>query len=276
MLKLVSILSVIKYQYGLEGMKKLFGSLGKKGQNMSMDHESMENEIFQEKKAPLTKQQKLMILGGVGIVSILVFQLFIINNQKEIQARQNALQLHIEDQSSTIRNTLSEIIHAEAEQVRKSADEKITELKQMILNSNTEALTQLQQLQMKLDEVQKQTKSLDKVSDELVQKFSAKLQQIPATQGSDGKANNTLIMSVTNLNVDKVATNYRIYSANSYGLVLQAENGTFTIATIGKELPKLGEITSITANEVVAGNYKIITDPRGFTVNKTDAISAYQ
>ncbi|MDA0910671.1 MAG: hypothetical protein O2809_03815 [Proteobacteria bacterium] len=266
-------------------MKKLFGSLNKKAdktQDQALDVE-LENDEFdvevssrQKGKTPLTKEQKLMVLGGVGVACVLVFQLFTITNQKEIQAHQKVLQSHIEDQAGAIRNTLSNIIHAEAEKVRKSADAKIAELKQMILNSNTEAVTQLQQMQMKLDEVQKQTKSLDKVSDDLAKQFSAKLAQIAASSASNDKGQAMQPIMTMPTTADKVATNYKIYSANSYGLVLQSTNGTFTIANIGKMLPGLGEITSMTANEVIAGDYKIISDPQGFKVDESAAISAYQ
>lgn len=261
-------------------LKKLFGSLNKKTQDQAFDSD-LENDEFdtdvasQKKKIPLTKQQKLVILGGVGVACILVLQLFIVSNQKEIQAHQRVLQSHIEDQAGAIRNTLSNIIHAEAEQVRKSADAKIAELKQVILNSNTETVTQLQQVQMKIDEVQKQTKSLDKVSDDLAKQFSSKIAQMTANNAASDNANLQPIIAMPTT-VDKVATNYKIYSANSYGLVLQSNNGTFTIANIGKMLPSLGEITSMTANEVIAGNYKIISDPQGFKLDESAAISAYQ
>ncbi|WP_440682177.1 hypothetical protein [Cysteiniphilum halobium] len=263
-------------------MKKLFGSLNNKASDQASDSkiedDAFDTEVSNQKKSktPLTKQQKLMVLGGVGIACILVFQLFIISNQKEIQAHQKVLQSHIEEQAGTIRNTLSNIIHTEAEQVRKSADAKIAELKQMVLNSNTEAVTQLQQIQMKIDEVQKQTKSLDKVSDNLVKQFSAKLAQVSANNASNDKSVNMQPIITMPKTADKTATNYKIYSANSYGLVLQASNGTFTIANIGKVLPGLGEITSITANEVIAGDYRIISDPKGFKLDESAAISAYQ
>ncbi|WP_395946493.1 hypothetical protein [Caedibacter taeniospiralis] len=276
MLKLVSILGAIGHQYGLKlGMKKLFGSLEKKGKGMNADSELMGNKVPQEKKSPMTRQQKLMVLGGVILLCILVFQLFTMSDQKEAQAQHQALQLHIEDQAGVTRNTLADIIHAETEQIRKSADAKVAELKQMILNNSTEVITQLQQLQMKVDEVQNQTESFDKLSDELVQKLSAKLQHAPAAKAGIEKTDSVQTIPFASSTADKLATNYRIYSVNSYGLVLQAEDGTFTIANIGKVLPNLGEITSMTTNEVVAGDYKIIANPAGFKVNETAAISSY-
>ena len=256
-------------------MRKLSGLLNKNKENKSANIDGDDDEVLAQKKVPLTKQQKMFALVAVAVACILVFQLFLVINQRGIRANQAVIQSHIEDQAGAVRNTLSDIIHAEAEQVRKSADSKISELKQMILNSNTEALTQLQQLQMKIDQIQKQTKSLDKVSDELVQKISTRLQQTHVSKPNASQASVSPSSTTPVLSTNKTATNYRIYSANSYGLVLQAENGIYTIATIGKTLSGLGEITSITVNEVIAGDYKIIANPEGFKLNQADAISAY-
>ncbi|WP_116964331.1 hypothetical protein [Fastidiosibacter lacustris] len=253
-------------------MKNLFKIWNKKPQD---NHST--NNIYDEqpKKVPITQQKKLVFICIGAMICVLIFEIFIIKNQKDILAHQQVLQTHIEDQAGEIRNTLSDIIHAEAKQVRKSTDAKIADLQQMILNGNTEAVTQLQQIQMKLDEIQKQTKNLDKVSDELMKQIDAKLKHI----SSSAPVINAKLpqpQTVVATNEDKVTNRYRIYSVNNYGLVLQSEYGAFTIATIGKVLADLGEITSIAADGVVAGDYKIITNPSGFKLNQTAVISAYQ
>lgn len=63
---------------------------------------------------------------------------------------------------------------------------------------------------------------------------------------------------------------YSIFGVESYGVVLQDDNGNFEIAQIGKEL-SIGVISSITADAVHVGNWIIIPKIRLDQVHAIDA-----
>ena len=248
-------------------MKKLFSKLG----NMKQGREKTANT----NRAPLNWQQKALIITIILAGCILLFQLFVLINQSSIQANQTVLQSHIENQAATIRTELSNIIHTEAQAVQKAADQKINELRKQILTANTNNVAELQQIQMKLDQVSKQTKSLDTVSDKITKEVNQSLRAAPMKTGVAPKSTSPSKVT-TNSSDLKTSSNYRIYSTNNYGLVLQSNEGRFIIANIGNALPGLGTITSINADEVIAGDYRIIQSPEGFKLNQLEAISAYQ
>ncbi|MBK2124500.1 hypothetical protein [Fangia hongkongensis] len=245
-------------------MKKLFGTSKKKDDAVEADNSAPANV----QKTPMSTQKKLVIVGAVLLACILIFELFIIANQQGLRNNQGALQMNIEGQAGAIKNALSDVVQAEAKVVREATDKKVATLQKMILNNHTETVTELQTLKMTLDQLQKKLASVDALNKKLNADLSAEPAE-SAKKASTNQAQSTSSLSDMISLGKQTSTDYRIYSINNYGLVLQNKNGDFVIATIGKDLPNVGTVTSLTADKVIAGKYQIISNPPGFHLSAT-------
>ena len=97
------------------------------------------------------------------------------------------------------------------------------------------------------DKLKKEADQLGKVIDQLDQDHS----QIRKTV--------SLYNSITGKHDYQKTDKYHIYGVENYGVVLKDSNGNYTIAQINKRL-SIGVITAITADYVIAGDYRITAD----------------
>ena len=224
-----------------------------------------------DKKIVLNNRKKMLISIAI-VVLILISQAFILIQQQKFHRTQEALQLKTQHQEIVLHHDLAELIKNQFEKTNSAMNEEVAEIRKIMLQH--EGLGELQKVQAKLDQIKKQTENLNNISAKITDQLEDECQQNTAKDHLSDHAKNNL-EEPTHPGL-KTAISYRIYAVNDYGVVLQDDKGHYTIATIGKMLPMLGEISAITAAKVFVGNYRIVADPVGFNLDQTQAITAYQ
>ncbi len=104
-------------------------------------------------------------------------------------------------------------------------------------------LTQLQTLSTQQGTVQKDLSSALNVLKQLNTTHATSLSQKPSHNKRDPGYQTT--------------DQYRIFGVAPYGVILVGPNGDFTVARVGQTLGKLGEVTAISKDRVIAGKYVI-------------------
>ncbi|WP_119344743.1 hypothetical protein [Facilibium subflavum] len=222
-----------------------------------------------KEKQPMSKQQKFALLSIIILACIIIFQLFSLSNQQTILHEQQNVTAKSKAQLQQVEEIISQTAQKNIQAIQKSIqplNDQLSTLEKTTLRNNTQITTQLQQLQMQLEQTQKQVKALEVNAKEKPQK--------PASTTTKETDTQTKSTNAAKANL-QVSSQYRIYSINSYGLVLEDTNGNYIIATIGKNLPNAGDISSITADQVIAGDYQIIANPPGFKADLLNTASTY-
>lgn len=212
------------------------------------------NKTNKPKKAK-AKKKKLSTLKLLKTFIILIFVLLLINLFLTIQ------------QQSAQRKALNALV-TELHQLKADATTQWQHIEKQISESNTHwtTLTKLesqipqwqQQGKQSLQSLSKQIEQLQTDLQQQTQKLSAGLQKLGTIKQAASAQTKQGQASQKPRDPGYQATNqYRIFGVEPYGVILVGPKGEFTVARIGRILDKLGEITAISKDRVIAGKYVI-------------------
>ncbi|MFZ9035836.1 MAG: hypothetical protein ACO2ZM_06940 [Francisellaceae bacterium] len=240
---------------------------------MSSEQEiNIEKDDSSNRASELKKRKKIAIIAIIVIFCILVFELFIIMNQQSMLTQQRQLLTMNEQQTKNLQTDIKKLA-AEVNQL------DIKKFQAIVLNESSDLSAQIQAIKMQSDGIKQKLSALDnaisniskgdKLSDNQLDKL---INSLKPTDQKMAPENGSQNINAGNMMINN---QYRIFSNDVNGTILQNQNGSYILATIGKNLPNLGAISTITEDTVIAGGQKIIANPAGFTlVNSTSPTQA--
>ncbi len=149
-----------------------------------------------------------------------------------------------------IRQGISTLDHDETiiTQSLKHLSQQTTQWQQQDHQSNVRTLQQIKQFDTILQALEQRLDQLNNTVNALSAKATT-THPIAHPQQSASKLAQT---------TRQAAAGYRIYAVEPYGVVINTPSGQFHIVRIGELIPKLGQVESISADQVLVGQRYVI------------------
>lgn len=225
-------------------------------QKIESNHQETENQSMKNKtkkpKKMLTPEEKLQRIKLIIVAAFFILLLILLYEQMTSRAQIDQIAQKLEsasDNLETFQVNQNNLISSLSKQINTATQEqtKVAKSVDQFLQNQIKIQSTLTQLQTQANQMQKD-----------IQDQNAQFKTYLSNTNKKSTASNsvTLVNSDGNMSKYKKTTDYTIYGDASYGVILQDKNGNYIIAQINKELP-IGMITSISRNEVIAGDYII-------------------
>ena len=200
------------------------------------------------KAASPEKNMRIIKMLLAIILVLLLLTLFM------VMQLQNVLTHQVKKESSlfhALQQGESQILHTLAQQQKTTH----TQLSELSATLNKTTVGQKQQ-QHAFEQYQTQTKQqLTKVTQSIDQAVKTIQNLTAQTHISAQQTTSNDLPKATNQY--KPAPGYHLYGVEPYGVVIVDPKGNFIITRVGRDIPGLGQVKAITADQVMVGDYVI-------------------